>query len=89
MLFTGQKCVTLEKLQCLVSPPYIFSRFLETFTPINELWRLESVRRHEVNTLYVSPHTFFTFFGNFYPYSMIQWYKVMVRNSHITRPGLA
>jgi hypothetical protein len=33
------------------SPPYIFSRFFET---INELWRLESVRRHEVNTLYVS-----------------------------------
>jgi hypothetical protein len=53
MLFTGRKCVTLEKFQCHVSPPYIFTCFLETFTPINELWRLESVRRHEVNTLYI------------------------------------
>jgi hypothetical protein len=53
MFFTGRKCVTLEKFKCHVSPPYIFSRFLETFTPIIELWRLESVRRHEVNTLYL------------------------------------
>jgi hypothetical protein len=52
MIFMGRKCVTLEKYQCHVSPPYIFSRFLVTFTPIIELWRLESVRRHEVNTLY-------------------------------------
>jgi hypothetical protein len=52
MLLKGRKCVTLEDFQCHVSPPYIFSRFLETFTPIIELWRLDSVRRHEVNTLY-------------------------------------
>jgi hypothetical protein len=52
MLFTGRKCVTLEKFQCHVSLPYIFSRFLETFTPIIELLRLESARRHQVNTLY-------------------------------------
>jgi hypothetical protein len=54
VLFTGRKCVTLEKFQCHVSPPYIFSRFLKTFTPIIALLRLESVRRHQVNTLYGS-----------------------------------
>jgi hypothetical protein len=52
MLFTGQKCVTLEKFQCHISPPYSFSHFLETFTPIIELLSLESARRHQVNTLY-------------------------------------
>jgi hypothetical protein len=50
MLFTGRKCVTLEKFYYNVSPPYIFSRFLKTFTPIIELLRLESARRHQVNT---------------------------------------
>jgi hypothetical protein len=54
MLFTGWHCVTLEKFQCHVSPPYIFSRFLETFTPIIELLRLESTRRHALNALYSS-----------------------------------
>jgi hypothetical protein len=58
MLFTGQECVTLEKFQCYVSPPYIFSRFLETFTPIIELLRLESARRHQVNTLYSMQNVF-------------------------------
>jgi hypothetical protein len=30
MLFTGRKCVTLEKFQCDLQRPYIFSRFFET-----------------------------------------------------------
>jgi hypothetical protein len=37
-------------MSCLSSIHFL--RFLETFTPIIELWRLESVRRHKVNTLY-------------------------------------
>jgi hypothetical protein len=48
---TGRKCVTLEKFQCHVFSPYIFSRFLKTFTPIIELLRLEGSKASGEYTL--------------------------------------
>jgi hypothetical protein len=38
------------------------SRFLETFNPIIELWRLKSVRRQQVNTLYSNKKSHITIF---------------------------
>jgi hypothetical protein len=42
----------LEKLQCDLQRPYIFSHFFETFTSIIEVSRLGSLRWHSENTLY-------------------------------------
>jgi hypothetical protein len=49
--FYGAKMRNFGEISRQYSPPYIFFTFLETFTPIIELSRLESVRRHQVNTL--------------------------------------
>jgi hypothetical protein len=52
MHFSGWKRVSLEKLQCDLQRPYIFSHFFETFTSIIEVSRLGSLRWHSESTLY-------------------------------------
>jgi hypothetical protein len=53
MHFSGWKRVSLEKLQCDLQRPYIFSHIFETFTSIIEVSRLGSLRWHLENTLYI------------------------------------